>query len=145
MSVKSVLTTYGQIGVDLLRDAVAPHDATGKTRASIRFELKAENLLFYARQFFSLLEKGIGPSTKKPSKEMIESMTEYAEARGFSDPEKAAWAISINQLKHGDKTKLAGGRVVYSDQVEQLTKSLSEDLAKDYGKTILGEIKKQFK
>lgn len=138
MSVKSTLTTYGQIGVEVLKQAVAPHDATGKTRESIRFVVsdEDESLTFYAREFFKLLEKGIKPSTKKPSKEMIEAMTEYAKARGFDNPEKAAWAISVNQLKEGDKTHRSGGRVVYSDVMDTFTRDLSEALKKDFGKTI---------
>ena len=145
MSLTSVLQTYGQIGVDVLRQAVAPHDATGKTGKSIRFEVKGESLLFYARQFFELLEKGIKPSTKRPSKEMIDSMTEYAKARGFTDPKKAAWAISINQLKLGDTTHREGGRVVYSDVMDTFTQDLGKTLSQDFAKELSQEVKDMFK
>lgn len=146
MSLQSVLQTYGQIGVDVLRDAVAPHDATGRTRASIRFVIDGgDRLLFIAREFFQLLEKGIRPSSKKPSREMIEMMTEYAKARGFEDPEKAAWAISIKQLKEGDTIHKQGGRIVYSDVMETFTKELGDELAKDYGKEISRQLKESFK
>lgn len=146
MSLESTLTTYGQIGVDTLRDAVAPHDATGKTRESIRFVVEGgERLMFIAREFFQLLEKGIRPSSKKPSKEMIDMMTEYARARGFDNPEKAAWAISINQLKEGDTTFKKGGRVVYSDVMATFTKELGEELAKDHGMTLSRQFKEAFK
>lgn len=147
MSLKSVLTTYGQIGVDVLKQSIAPLDATGKTANSIRYVVDEDegNLMFLARAFTQLLEKGIRPSKKRPSKEMIESMTEYARARGFKDPEKAAWAISVKQLKEGDKTHKEGGRIVYSDVMETFTKDLQQALKKDFGKTIREEIKNGIK
>lgn len=143
MSVNSVLTTYGQIGVNVLKDAVP--NASNKTRESIRFVVDEDRLIFLAREFFQLLEKGIKPSSKRPSKEMIEAMTEYARARGFADPEKAAWAIAINQLKKGDLTHRKGGRVLYSDVMETFTKELGAELSKDFGMSIAKKMKEQFK
>lgn len=145
MSVKSFLTTYGQIGTEVLKQAVAPHDATGRTRESIRFVVDEEDeaLRFYARDFFHLLEKGIAPSKKqdiKPSKEMIDFMTEYAQARGMDDPKKAAWGISVNQLNKGDKTHNQGGRVVYSDVMDTFARDLKEAMNKDFKKTIVDGI-----
>lgn len=147
MSLASVLKTYGQIGVKVLQQAVAPHDATGRTRESIRYEVddKSTKLSFFAREFFELLEKGIRPSTKKPSAEMIKFMTEYAEARGFANPKKAAWAISINQLKQGDKTHRTGGRIVYSDDMDTFVKELRNELAKDFKKDLTRQYKEAFK
>lgn len=148
MSLESTLKTYGQIGVKLLQQAVAPHDATGKTRASIRFESTKLSLKFFARNFFELLEKGIRPSTKKPSKpstDMIKAMTEYATARGFKNPEKAAWAISIKQLKEGDTTHKRGGRIVYSDDIETFKTELREELTKEFKAELKQEMKKEFK
>ena len=149
MSLVSVLKTYGQIGVNLLRQAIASQDATGKTAASIRFVVQEnkgeEALTFYARQYFDLLEKGIRPSSKRPSKEMIESMTEYARARGFANPEKAAWAISIKQLAKGDTTHRQGGRILYSDDMNTFVKELGRELAEEYGKDLAGQYKNAFK
>ena len=149
MSLVSVLKTYGQIGVKVLRQAIASQDATGKTAASIRFVVQEnkgeEALTFYARQYFDLLEKGIRPSSKRPSKEMIESMTEYARARGFTNPEKAAWAISIKQLSKGDTTHRQGGRILYSDDMNTFVKELGRELAEEYGKDLAGQYKNAFK
>lgn len=149
MSLVSVLKTYGQIGVKLLRQAIASQDATGRTAASIRFEVVEqkgnEGLKFFARQYFSALEKGIRPSSKRPSKEMIDSMTEYARARGFTNPEKAAWAISIKQLEKGDTTHRMGGRILYSDDMNTFVKELGKELAEDHGKELAAEIKNAFK
>lgn len=149
MSLASVFKTYGQIGVEVLRQAVGPHDATGKTRASIRYvaDMDDESLIFLGRAFFQQLEKGVKPSTKTntPSKEMIEFMTEYAKARGMDNPEKAAWAISVNQLKKGDKTFRQGGRIVYSDVMDTFVQDFKEALAKDFGKKMVTDFKKAFK
>lgn len=141
MSLLSTLKTYGQIGEQVLKQAIAALDATGKTQASIHFTVDEEDTLrFYAREFTPLLEKGIRPSTKKPSKEMIDAMTEYAKARGFDNPEKAAWAISVKQLKDGDKTYQQGGRVVYSDVMDTFTQDLKVAISKDFKKTIIDGI-----
>lgn len=150
MSLESVFKTYGQIGVQVLKQAVAPHDATGKTQASIRYvaDMQSEQLIFLGRAFFQLLEKGVSPSKKpnvKPSKEMIEFMTEYAKARGMEDPKKAAWAISVNQLKKGDKTFRQGGRIVYSDVMDTFVQDFKQALAKDFGKKMVTDIKNAFK
>lgn len=150
MSLKSVLTTYGQIGVSIMQEAVRPLSATGKTVRSIRYEIQNVfnseqlGLFFYARDFFALLERGIKPSQKRPSKEMIDSLTEYAKARGMQNPKKAAWAIAINQLKEGDTTHRKGGRELFSQDLQNMLKNLSEDLAKDYSIALAGNIKKQF-
>lgn len=145
MSLVSILTTYGQIGVDTLRDAVAPLNATRKTLESIRFEIRGLNLLFYAREFFRLLESGRRPTSKNPSPEMIQNLTEYAKARGMDKPRSAAWAIAKKINKEGDRTKRSGGRNVYSDVVATFTKELTDELAKDWGKTVIMEVKDQFK
>lgn len=145
MSLQSVLQTYGQIGVKLLRQAVAPLDATKKTFNSIRFGSDAKGLKFFAREYFSLLEKGRRPTSKNPSPEMIANLTEYAQARGMENPKSAAWAIAKKINKDGDKTFNSGGRVVYSDDMKTFTKELATELAKDFGKEIAQNFKKEFK
>ena len=145
MSLESTLKTYGQIGVKVLRDAVAPLTANGKTLLSIRFESDLLSLRFYGRQFFELLEKGRRPTTKKPSPEMIANLTEYAEARGMENPKSAAWAIAKTLNKEGDKTFRAGGRVVYSGVMDTFAQDLKKSLAEDFKKTITLELKKTFK
>lgn len=76
---------------------------------------------------------------------MIESITEYARARGFDNPEKAAWAISVKQLAEGDATFKQGGRVVYSDVMDTFTKDFSQALQKDFSKTLVQGVKESFK
>ena len=54
MSVQSILTTYGQIGVELLKQSIPK--ATGKTAASIHFEVTPNRLQIFGRAFFKALE-----------------------------------------------------------------------------------------
>jgi len=144
MSLKIVLTTYGQIGVNVLRNSIP--NASGKTRDSIRFVVEEdENLLLIGRKYFELLEKGRGPTSKNPSPEMIENLTEYARARGMENPKSAAWAIAKKLNRDGDKTHRAGGRVLYSDVMDTFTQDLAKALKEDYGKTLSKEIKNAFK
>ena len=138
------LTTYGKIGVDVLRQAVAPYDVTGKTQASIKFAVDENKLTFIAREYFQLLEKGRRPTTKKPSKEMIENLTEYAIARGFDNPERAAWAIATKLNRDGDKTHQRGGRVVYSDVMETFMKELKKEISEVYKKDVVDKFKRSF-
>ena len=147
MSLISTLKTYGQIGVDVLRQAIAPIDATGKTQNSIRYVVieEEDRLIFLARNYFHLLEKGRRPTSKNPSPAMIENLTEYAKARGMENPKSAAWAIAKTINKEGDKTFRKGGRVLYSDVMDTFTKDLREALAKDFGLTMKKELKAAFK
>jgi len=149
-NVTSILNTYGILGVETLKNAIASIDATGKTANSIRYETestdKKDRLLLIGRAYFELIEKGIRPSGKNPSPDMINFMTEYAKARGMDKPESAAWAISKTILKEGDKTHKQGGRIVYSDElskfVDELTKVLADDFRKGFVTQVTGAFKR---
>jgi len=143
------LKAYGVIGVEVLRNAINQVEATGKTAQSIRFEVESsdtkDRLLLIGRAFFELIEKGIRPSGKNPSPEMIEFMTEYARARGMDNPESAAWGMSKKILKEGDKTYNSGGRIVYSEDlskfVEELIGVISKQVSKGYLTSVAGAFK----
>lgn len=147
-TVADILKAYGPLGVDLLKQALQTVSATGKTVNSVRFEYKKEGtvdrLTFYAREFTKALETGIGPTTKGPSREMIESLTEYARARGMDKPESAAWAVAKVIQKEGDRTKKRGGRVVYSDVVNQLITDMKKELSKNFRLNFTQAIKGSF-
>jgi len=149
MDFNATLTAYGQLGVQLLQDAIAQVEATGKTAQSIRYEVDTsgavDRLQLIGRAYFSLMEKGIRPSNKNPSPEMIAFLTDYAKARGMKDPEKAAWGIAKTILKEGDQTHKRGGRVVYSDELTKFVEELKTAIAKIYSKQVLAEIKGTFK
>lgn len=144
-----VLTVYGAIGEQVLKDAVDKVSATHKTIESIRSEItdteKSTRLQLIAREWFSLIEKGRGPTSKGPSHEMIEFLTDYAQARGMSKPENAAWAIAKTINKKGDKTHRAGGRIVYSDELIKFVDEVIKAITNEFKGFYINEIKNAFK
>jgi hypothetical protein len=87
--------------------------ATGKTSQSLRFEISQEwtktRLKLFGRPFFMTVETGRKATpNKKPSREFIENLKPWAEARGI--PEGAVWAIATKINKLGTNLWRAGGR-----------------------------------
>jgi hypothetical protein len=87
--------------------------ATGKTSQSLRFEISQEGtktrLKLFGRPFFMTVETGRKATpNKKPSREFIENLKPWAEARGI--PEGAVWAIATKINKLGTNLWRAGGR-----------------------------------
>lgn len=142
--VSNVLAQYGPIGVDVLRNAIAQVEATGKTSQSIRYEVSEDRLLLIGRAYFSLIEKGRKPTAKGPSREMIDFLTEYAKARGMDKPESAAWGIAKTINKEGDKTFRAGGRLVYSPELDKFVDELKSAIARAFAGAYTVEVKKYF-
>lgn len=148
LNIVSILNTYGQIGVDVIKQSI--NRATGKTESSVRYIVKDTQgikyrLTWYAREFIQLLEKGRGPTTKGPSPDMIENLTEYAKARGMSDPESAAWAIAKTINKEGDKTYRRGGKDVYSQDMSKLIEELTKEVVTAETKFLISELSQTFK
>jgi len=141
LKTKEILEAFGRVGVDRAKQLLEKHNATGKTVESVKFKVESNNerdrLTIKARPFTSALEDGIRPTSKGVSGEMIESLTEYAEARGMDKPKSAAWAIAKTIQAKGDKTYRMGGKDVYSNAMEDLTKDITKELTKD----MLREIK----
>lgn len=148
-AIADVLEAYGPIGVQVLQDAIAGIEASGKTAESIRYEVTStetkDSLTIYGRKYFDLIEKGIRPSGKNPPPEMIQMLTKYAKARGMKDPEKAAWGIAKTILKEGDKTYREGGRIVYSDDLSKFVEELKTYATKTFAKGYLTEVTGAFK
>lgn len=155
-NITDTLKAYGPIGVEVLRNAISQIEATGRTAQSIRYEVTStdnmDQLMLIGRAFFELIEKGIAPSGKNPSPAMIEFLTEYARARGMSNPESAAWGIAISQMKGvkgkhkgGDETYRAGGRLVYSPELIKFVEELKTVITKQVSKGFLTEVVGAFK
>jgi hypothetical protein len=148
-AIADTLTAYGPIGVQVLQDAIAGLEASGKTAQSIRFEVesseKKDTLRLLGRKYFDLLEKGIRPSDKNPPPEMIAFLTDYARARGMDNPEKAAWGIAKTILAKGDKTYRQGGRIVYSDDLDKFVQELKTYATQVFAKGFLTEVTGAFK
>ena len=144
-----VLTVMGSIGEQVLKDAVDKVSATHKTVNSIHKEVTetetTTRLRLLARKYISLLEKGIKPSGKNPPPEMIELLTEYARARGISDPEDAAQGMARTILDKGDKTHRQGGRDVYSKELDKFVEEVTQAVMKEFEGFYVEEIQKAFK
>lgn len=143
-----ILNAWGVVGTEKIKQDLTKVQATGKTVDSVRYVVEksgtVDRLTFYAREWTKLLESGRGPTTKNPSPEMIESLTEYARARGMENPKSAAWAIAKKINKEGDKTKKQGGRIVYSGTVEKLAADIKKDVTKHYTTKFMQTIKGSF-
>ncbi len=122
--------------------------ATGKTINSVKAEVSEKNnvsrLVIKARPFTSAIETGVSPTSKGVSKDMIDSLAEYARARGMDKPESAAWAIANTIQKEGDKTFKRGGRNVYSSEVLKLADEIKKEIRKDYKIKFTSLIKNTF-
>lgn len=104
-------------GIELINNIRANLGATGtnatnKTSQSLRIEIKQEGTKFklqlFGRPFFMTVQTGRKPSDKKPSREMIENLTEWVNARGID--ESAVWAIATKIQQRGTRLWLEGGR-----------------------------------
>ena len=148
-SAQNILNQYGPIGVEVLKSAISGIQASGKTAASLRYEVESsdtkDSIKLIGRKFFELIEKGIRPSGKNPPPEMIQMLTDYAKARGMDKPERAAWGIAKTILKKGDSTYRAGGRLVYSPELLKFVEELQEVLTKEFKDGYLTSIKQAFK
>lgn len=105
-------------GIDLINNIRVNLGSTGtnatvKTSQSLRIELKQEgtkySLTLFGRPFFMTVQTGRRPTPdKKPSREMIDNLKEWVNARGLD--ESAVWAIATNINKKGTKLWRDGGR-----------------------------------
>lgn len=88
-------------------------NATGITANSLRFEITTEGtktrLRLFGRPFFNTVSTGRKPTPgKKPSREFIENLKPWAEARGIDA--SAVWAIATKINKLGTNLWKQGGR-----------------------------------
>lgn len=89
--------------------------------------------------FFGTIETGRKPTPGiKPSKEMIDNLEDYAEAKGMSDPESAAWAMGVSIQERGTQLWRDGGRDdIFSpfftkEYWGRFREELSKEAAKNY-------------
>ena len=106
-----LIEIVNQQGVELINNIRANLGSTGtnatlRTSQSLRIEVTQEGanirLKLFGRPFFNTVETGRKATPgKKPSREFIENLKPWAEARGID--ESAVWAIAtkINQKEIG--------------------------------------------
>lgn len=149
-TITSTLNKYGEYGVELLKADVQQVSATGKTAASIRYEVQQSGTLsilrYIAREYFQALETGRGPRKNTSYQEFDESMYEYMLARGIGSDlsekkrRQLARFLAYRINKEGDSTFKRGGRVVYSPTLLKLAEELKAAIAKDIRLYYLKEI-----
>lgn len=153
--VKDVLTRYGIIGVQALKQDVQKVSATGGTAESIRFEVEQNGftttLYILARAFFSTLETGRGPRRSDQEGNFKDNMWEYMQARGIGAdlPEKKrrqlARFLVLKINREGDNTFKQGGRIVYSPTLTKLINEIRAAVKKDlfgmYVKDVMSVVK----
>lgn len=88
-------------------------NATNRTSQSLRGEANQEGTKvrakLFGRPFFNTISTGRKPTPgRKPSREFIENLKPWAEARGID--EGAVWAIAMKINKEGTDLWKAGGR-----------------------------------
>lgn len=136
------LKDYGEIGVELLQQEVQKVSATGKTAASIRFEVTPTGLQLIGRGYFEALETGRGPRQGSTYENFDTSMLEYMNVRGIGagltqkKKEQLARFLTYRINRDGDKLWKQGHgekvRDVYSKAldkfVDELTQAVKQDL-----------------
>lgn len=107
-------------------------NATGKTSQSLKFEIKQNGSKFSVqlkgRPFFMTVQTGRKPTPdKKPSREMIQNIGEWANARGLD--ESLVWAIATKIQQRGTRLWFEGGRDdIVDPAVDQYINDLSQGL-----------------
>jgi hypothetical protein len=139
----------GQEGIQLLNDiranmGAAGMNATNETSHSLRIEQSREGnvikMKLLGRPYFFTVQTGRKPTPdKKPSREMIQRITRWVEARSIDL--EAVWGIATNIQKKGTKLWQAGGRTdiidpAIEDFVNNVSRTILEFGAQEIKRTI---------
>lgn len=113
-----LIEIVNQQGIELINNIRANLGSTGtnatlKTSQSLRIEVRTEGtrtkMLLFGRPFFNTVSTGRKPTpNKKPSREFIENLKPWADARGL--PQSAIWGIATKINKLGTELWRQGGR-----------------------------------
>lgn len=154
LDVKPYLNAVGRNAVVALKNAVTPVSATGKTKKSIRYEVKANEtearLIIYGRKFFEALETGRGKRKAgiESTPPLTERLLEWMKAKGIGNDltdkkrQQLARFFALKINREGDSVFKRGGREVYSKVLEQVVKELRSELSKQYRDYVIKEIRK---
>lgn len=114
-------------------------NASNKTSESVEYEIDSEGQYKYriqilGRPYFMTVETGRKPTPdKKPSREMIENISEWLRARGKE--QSLTWAIAMGINKKGTKLWQDGGRkdIVSNAISDTALDKLAQRLLDDFG------------
>lgn len=132
-----IVDILNQDGIQLINDiranmGAAGQNATNETSHSLRIEVKQEGTKFklqlFGRAFFMTVQTGRRPTPdKKPSREMIERITDWVEARNIDV--SAVWGIATNIQKKGTKLWQSGGRTdIVDPAIDDFVNNVSEHI-----------------
>lgn len=141
----TILHGYGVSIVDQIRQNIASSgtNATGKTAKSLRYEVKEEGskivLRVLGRPFIKTIETGrkATPQYTKPSYQFVQSIKEWAKAKGL--PDGSAYAIAKSIHKKGIAPS---GNPIFSSVInESLTEKIAKDSLNKFANTLLTNVK----
>jgi hypothetical protein len=122
--------------IDLINDIRANlgatgTNATGRTSQSLRFELKQSGskytMQLFGRPFFMTVETGRKPSDKKPSREMINNLKVWMDARGMDSSK--VWGVATKIQQRGTRLWFEGGREdIVQPAVDEFINNVSQEL-----------------
>lgn len=142
--IEEILSKNGDDAVEAIKANLASSgtNATMKTSNSVSRTVtqvgsKTVLTVVGARPFFPTVETGSRPSTKNPSPDMIQSLTEWAQVRNV--PKEAVWGVAKTILKDGSKLWQNGGRTdIYTIVREPLVEAVKADIKR----AMMAELKK---
>lgn len=139
-----ILSQYGDSTVKRIQVNMASTgtNASGKTSQSVRFHVEStstkQTLTILGRAYFFAVETGRKdtPQYEKPSKEFVQSIQDWMNAKGIPGP---AYAIAKSIHAKGTRLFRAGGRKdIVSNVVNQsLIESIEKDVLNRYADIFL--------
>jgi hypothetical protein len=147
-NIVQILTQAGQSLSEQIKNNTVK--VTGKSAKSVGYEVSVEkttaNLKITAKPFIRVVETGRKPTPdKKPSRKMIENISEWLNALGKE--QSLAWAIATNINKKGTKLWQQGGRedvfsnVLSERNINKIERTVLDEFAKAYLDEFLKELK----
>lgn len=147
-----ILEGYGNSTVQQIRDNLSNTgtNATGKTSTSLHYSVTDQGtkatLKVVGKPFFAVVETGRKPTPNydKPSKEFVDSIKQWAQAKGADTG--MAYAIAKSIHKKGTKLFRDGGRQdIYSNVINQnLVDKISLDLLNKFAEQFMTSVVKLF-
>lgn len=133
--IEEILDSHGKRIVSEIQSNIVSsgQNATGETARSVTYSIESKTgkttlTVTGGRKFFPAIETGSKPSSKKPSHEMIQSLKDWALAKGL---EVSPWGVAVNILKHGSKLWQSGGRSdIYTNVKNSALQPILDDIRK---------------
>lgn len=143
----SILNSYGQTTIQQIQQNLSSSgtNASGKTSSSLKYTVTSEGtkatLRITGRPFFATVETGRKATPSyEPSKAFVQTIKDWAEAKGIDS--KFAYAIAKSIHKKGTKLHQKGGRSdIYSNVINQnLVDKISLDLLDRFARQFLTNV-----